>query len=499
MPSTNKSRLKEDSSPRILVTGVTGYIGGRLAPRLLESGYGVRVLVREKSRLAGRPWIDDVEIATGDALQSGPLEEAMRNIETAFFLLHSQRGGPSFLARNLTAAEHFAAAAQSAGLRHIIFLGGLGEEAFDRSGLLHSQRRTAEILRRSGIPLTEFRSGIVVGSGSVLFEIIRSIAERSPVLFCPKWLITPIQPIAIRDLLSYLILAVRTPGARGKIIEIGGPEVTSVLQILQAYAQARGYSPLMIPLPWYAPWLSSQWVHWLTPVPDDLARTRIDGLYKPALVQSRVAEEIFGPVPLIHYREFLRRAIERMEQGKVETTWTDSLASSQGDRLPSGLEFQEGLILEHRQRLAAASTMDVFQVFTSLGGEKGWFYMDWIWRFRAWLDRLAGGVGMKRGRRHPQDVRPGDVVDFWRVEKVENGRLLRLRAEMRMFGLGWLEFLAVPFGARKTRLLLTAYYLPKGFPGILYWFFLKPFHATIFSGLVRAICRRAESTARSSA
>jgi len=499
MLSNNRNLMKEDTAPRILVTGVTGYIGGRLAPRLLEAGYRVRVLARDKTRLSGRPWVDEVEIIAGDALNPAPLEEAMREVDSAFFLLHSQRGGTSFLERNLTAANHFSAAARSAGVRQMVFLGGLGDEKFDRSGLLASQRRTAEILRRSGVPLTEFHSGAVVGSGSVLFEIVRHIAERSPIFFCPQWLSTPIQPIAIRDLLAYLILAVCTPAARGKIIEIGGPEVTTVFQMMRVYAQERQYRRWMIPLPWFLPRISSQWVHWMTPIPDDLARTRIEGLYHPAVVHSGDAEEIFGPLPLMHYQEFLRRAIDRMEQGEVETTWTDSLASSQGDLMPNSLEFQEGLILEHRQRLAAASPMEVFHVFTSLGGEQGWFYMDWIWRFRAWLDRLAGGVGRKRGRRHPLEVRPGDVVDFWRVEKVEEGRLLRLRAEMRIFGLGWLEFLAVPFESGKTRLLLTAYYLPKGFLGILYWLFLKPFHATIFSGLIRAICRRAESASKSPA
>jgi uncharacterized protein YbjT (DUF2867 family) len=499
MPADDDGLMGEDAAPRILVTGVTGYIGGRLAPRLREAGYRVRVLVRDRTRLAGRPWIGDMEIVDGDALESAPLEEAMRDVDTAFFLLHSQRGGAAFLERNLAAANRFAEAARSAEVRHIIFLGGLGEEKHDRSGLLSSQRRTAGILRRSGIPLTEFRSGPVVGSGSVVFEIVRYITERSPFIFGPQWLSTPIQPIAIRDLLGYLILAVCTPTARGKVIEIGGPEVTTVLQMMRAYARERGARRAMIPLPWYLPWLSSQWVHWMTPIPDDLARTRIDGLFHPAVVTSHTAEGIFGPLPLMHYREFLRRAIERMEQGEVETTWTDSLASSLGDLRPDRLESQEGLILEHRQRLAAASPADVFGVFTSLGGDKGWFYMDWIWRFRAWLDRLTGGVGRTRGRRNPQEVRPGDVVDFWRVEKVEPNRMLRLRAEMRMFGLGWLEFLALPFESGKTRLLLTAYYLPKGFLGILYWHFLKPIHAAIFSGLIRAICRRAESVAKGAA
>jgi uncharacterized protein YbjT (DUF2867 family) len=491
--------MTADESPRILVTGVTGYIGGRLAPRLLEGGYRVRVLARDRQRLAGRPWVEEVEVATGDALQPATLEDALRDVDTAFFLLHSQRGGADFLQRNLAAAEHFAQAARTTELRHMIFLGGLGEEKFDRSGLLSSQRQTAAILRRSGIPLTELRSGPVVGSGSVLFEIVRHTAERSPLILCPTWLTTPIQPIAVRDLLAYLILAVCTPAACGKIIEIGGPEVTTLKQMMQSYARERNLRRLMISLPASLPWISSNWIHWVTPIPIELARTRIEGLYKPVKVETRDAEEIFGTVPLMNYREFLRRAIERMECGEVETTWTDSLASSQGDQAPRSLDFQEGLILQRRQRLAAASPLDVFRVFTSLGGDKGWFYMDWIWRFRAWLDRLTGGVGRQRGRRHPQDVRPGDVVDFWRVEKVEEGRLLRLRAEMRMFGLGWLEFLATPLEGGKTRLLLTAYYLPKGFLGILYWRFLAPVHAAIFTGLARAICRRAENTARSAA
>jgi len=499
MSATTGPGLAGDVAPRVLVTGVTGYIGGRLAPRLLEAGYRVRVLAREKQRLAGRPWVADVEVATGDALEPGTLEDALRGVETAFFLLHSQRGGPDFLKRNLTAAEHFAQAARSTGLRHLIFLGGLGEEQFDRSGLLTSQRRTAQTLRGSGIPVTEFRSGPVVGSGSVLFEIVRHTAERSPLFFCPTWLSTPIQPIAVRDLLAYLILAVCTPAARGRIIEIGGPEITNIKEMMRAYARERNLRRWMIPLPWSMPWISSHWVHLITPIPVDLARTRIEGLYKPARVRTREAEEIFGAVPLMNYQEFLHRAIDRMERGEVETTWTDALASSQGDQTPRSLDFQEGLVLQHRQRLAAASPLDVFRVFTSLGGEKGWFYMDWIWRFRAWLDRIVGGVGRIRGRRHPQDVRPGDVVDFWRVEKVEEGRLLRLRAEMRMFGLGWLEFLAVPFEGGKTRLLLTAYYLPQGFLGILYWRFLAPIHGALFSGLLRAICRKAESASKSAA
>jgi uncharacterized protein YbjT (DUF2867 family) len=492
-----ESPSMNDSAPLVLVTGVTGYIGGRLAPRLIEAGYRVRVLARDPSRLSGRPWVSSVEIAAGDALKPGALEEAMRGVKAAFFLLHSQRGGADFLERNLRAASQFGQAARAAGLEQIIFLGGLGEASNDRSGLVASQRRTAEVLRQSGVPLTEFRSSPVIGSGSVQFEIIRYITERSPLFFCPKWLFTAIQPIAIRDLLTFLILAVGTPECRGRVVDIGGPDITTVLMMMMTYAKVRKLRRLTIPLPWLIPRISSYWVHVMTPIPIDLARTRIEGLRRPALVENPDAEEIFGPMPRMNYETVLRRALELMERGEVETTWADSLASSLGDQPPSGLEFQEGLILVHRQRWTTASPPEIFRVFSSLGGDKGWFYMDWAWRFRAWLDRITGGVGKERGRRHPQDVRPGDVIDFWRVETVEEGRLLRLRAEMRMFGLGWLEFTALPGESGRTRLLVTAYYLPKGFLGILYWLILYPVHAAIFSGLARAICRNAEASAGS--
>jgi uncharacterized protein YbjT (DUF2867 family) len=483
-----------DSAPLVLLTGVTGYIGGRLAPRLIEAGYRVRVLARDPARLSGRPWASSVEIAAGDALTPGALEEAMRGAKTAFFLLHSQRGGPGFLERNLRAASQFGRAARESGLEHTIFLGGLGEPSDDRSGLVDSHRRTAEVLRQSGIPLTEFRSSPVIGSGSVLFEIVRYIAERSPLFFCPKWLFTAIQPIAIRDLLTFLILAVGTPVCRGRVIEIGGPDVTSLLEMMRTYARVRGFRRWMIPLPWHIPRISSYWVHVMTPIPIELARTRIEGLRLPALAKNIEAEEIFGPMPLMTYEAVLLRALELTERGEVETTWADSLASSQGDQPPKGREYQEGLILVHRQRWTSASPREVFRVFSSLGGDKGWFYMDWAWRFRAWLDRITGGVGKERGRRHPRDVRPGDVIDFWRVETVEEDRLLRLRAEMRMFGLGWLEFAALPNESGRTRLYVTAYYSPKGFLGILYWLILYPVHAAIFTGLARAICRNAEGS-----
>jgi Protein of unknown function (DUF2867) len=266
---------------------------------------------------------------------------------------------------------------------------------------------------------------------------------------------------------------------------------------MRTYARVRSLRRLMIPLPWYIPRISSYWVHVMTPIPIELARTRIEGLRLPAPANHQAAEEIFGPMPRMTYEAVLRRALDLLERGEVETTWADSLASSQGDQPPSGREYQEGLILVHRQRRTTASPQEVFRVFSSLGGDKGWFYMDWAWRFRAWLDRVTGGVGKERGRRHPRDVRPGDVIDFWRVEKVEEGRLLRLRAEMRMFGLGWLEFNTLPGEGGRTRLLVTAYYLPKGFLGILYWLILYPVHAAIFTGLARAICRNAEASAES--
>jgi uncharacterized protein YbjT (DUF2867 family) len=485
--------MSNDSTPLILVTGATGYIGGRLAPRLLEAGYRVRVFVRDESRLAGRIWAKNTEVATGDTLRPETLEDALRGVETAFYLLHAQRSGPEFRQRNFKAAENFSRAARAAGVRHIVHLGALGDPGKDRFGLIASHHETALLLRQSGIPVTDFHAGPVFGSGSVFFEMIRYTTERMPVLICPRWVYTPIQPIAIRDLLTYLILAVGTPAARGRTIEIGGPEVTTFGRMMDEYARARELNRVRIPLPWHLPNLSAHWVHWSTPITIDLARARIESLRRPALVKDGAAAEIFGPLPQLPYRRVMNRAINHMQRGDVETTWTDALASSQGDLAPVTLEFQEGLILEHRQRLVAASPESVFRIFSSLGGENGWLYMNWAWRFRAWLDRMAGGVGIRRGRRNPSEVRTGDAIDFWRVEKVEPNRLLRLRAEMKLFGLGWLEFIAFPFETGKTRLLLTAYYVPKGFLGILYWRLLTVMHAFLFSGLIRTIAWKAET------
>ncbi len=485
--------MPDNRKPLVLVTGATGYIGGRLAPRLLEAGCRVRVLVRDPTRLAGRLWAKNVEIAGGDSLQPGTLEDALRGVQTAFYLLHAQRTGSEFLRRNLDSADNFSQAARSAGIQHIIHLGALGDPGKDRDSLLLSHRETARRLQKSGIATTDFRAGPVLGSGSVIFEMVRYTTERMPVLICPRWVYTPIQPIAIRDLLTYLILAVDAPAARDRVIEIGGPVVTTFGRMMDEYAVARDLHRVRIALPWHLPHLSARWVHWSTPITIDLALARIEGLRRPVLVRDKAADEIFGPLPKLKPRSVINLAINHMQRGDVETTWTDSLASSQGDLAPVTLEFQEGLILEHRQRMVTASPESVFRVFSSLGGENGWLYMNWAWRFRAWLDRMAGGVGIRRGRRNPREVRAGDVIDFWRVEKVEPNRLLRLRAEMKLFGLGWLEFIAFPFEIGKTRLLLTAYYIPKGFLGILYWRLLKLMHAMIFSGLIRTIAWKAET------
>jgi uncharacterized protein YbjT (DUF2867 family) len=485
--------MADGNQPLILVTGATGYIGGRLAPRLLDAGYRVRVLVRDQSRLAGRAWAKYADVVIGDLFHPDVVADALAGVDTAFFLLHSQRSGEAFYRRNLAAAETFAQAVRTTGLRQIIHLGSLGEPGKVRYGLIQSHRDTAAQLRTSGVPVTDFHAGPVLGSGSVFFEMIRYTTERMPFLICPRWTSTAIQPIAIRDLLNYLILAVSTPAASGRVIEIGGPEVTTFGHMMDEYALARELQRVRIPLPWHLPNLSAQWIHWSTPIPIDLAQARIESLRWPAFVSDPAAAEIFGPLPQLPYRRVMNRAISHMQRGDVETSWSDSLTSSQGDLAPVTLEFQEGLILEHRQRMVSATPEEVFRAFTSLGGEKGWLYMNWAWRFRAWLDRFAGGVGIRRGRRHPTEVQTGDVIDFWRVEKVEPNRLLRLRAEMKLFGLGWLEFIAFPLEAGKTRLLQTAYYIPQGFLGILYWRILLPMHGVIFSGLIRSIARQAEA------
>ena len=430
--------MAPQSSLVVLVTGATGYVGGRLVPRLIEAGHRVRCLVRDLSRLQGRAWFPRVEVVRGDLLNPNSLADAMRDVNVVYYLIHSLGEGGDFARLDVTAARNCSAAAKSAGVARIIYLGGLGDSSTDLSPHLRSRQETGVALRQFGVPVTEFRAAVIVGSGSLSFEMVRYLAERLPVMICPKWVFTRIQPIAIRNVLDYLVAAIEFPECAGRIIEIGGEDVLTYAEMMTRYARVRGLKRLLIAVPVLTPRLSSYWVHLITPIPAKVARPLIKGLVNEVVVHDDAARRLFPGISLLDYETSVRFAFVKMKQRAVETSWTDALTSSQGGKTPVALITSEGMIIERRQRTVVASSEAVYRAFARLGGLRGWLYMDWTWQVRGLIDRLCGGVGMRRGRRHPEEVRAGDALDFWRVETVEPGRMIRLRAEMIIpVALGW--------------------------------------------------------------
>jgi uncharacterized protein YbjT (DUF2867 family) len=479
----------------VLVTGATGYIGGRLAPRLLQAGRRVRCLVRDPARLQGRPWLDQVEVSAGDLLQPETLPSAMAGVSAAYYLVHSMAAGEGFHERDVTAAHNFAAAAKAAGVGRIIYLGGLGDPDSELSEHLRSRQATGDALREAGVPVTEFRAGVIVGSGSLSFELIRYLVERLPVMIGPRWVYTCVQPIGIRNLLEYLIAALETPGSIGEVVEIGGADVVTYGDMMLGYARARGLKRRLISVPVLTPRLSSLWVHLITPIPAAIAQPLIEGLRNEVVVRDDKAGRLFPDIHPFDYQTSVELALARLESGEVETMWTDALMTTQGDEPPVVFTTQEGLNFEHRQLVVAAPVAAVYCTLVGLGGARGWLYLNWVWRLRGLLDRLAGGVGMRRGRRDPNDLRVGDALDFWRVEAVEPDHLIRLRAEMKVPGRAWLQFHVHPLPEEQSLLSQTAYFAPKGVPGFLYWYGLYPIHKIVFAGMIHKIADRAAAAA----
>jgi uncharacterized protein YbjT (DUF2867 family) len=482
-----------EDHPLILVTGATGYVGGRLVPRLLELGYRVRCLVRDPSRLQGRPWLSEVEVSAGDVLQPDTLDTCFQGVVAAFYMIHSMKAGSGFSEQDQESAKNFSQAAYRAGVKRIIYLGGLAKPSAGLSEHLRSRQQTGDALRSGGVPVTEFQAAVIVGSGSLSFEMIRYIAERLPMMICPRWVFTRTQPIGIRDVLQYLSASLEVPESIGRIIEIGGSEILTYGDMILRYAEVRGLKRWMIAVPVLTPRLSSYWINLVTPIPAAIARPLVEGLRNENVVTSSVAQELFPDIVPASYRTSVERALARLQASNIETSWADALSTSQGEVPSVIMTVQEGMVMEHRQRLVSLPPETLYQVFTGIGGERGWFYMNWAWKVRGFFDRLLGGVGLRRGRRHPDELRVGDALDFWRVEAVEPGHLLRLRAEMKVPGKAWLQFKLVPRQDGRVLLLQTAFFAPKGVLGWLYWYSLYPFHRLIFSGLIDAIVRRSHT------
>lgn len=481
----------------ILVTGVTGYIGGRLVSRLLAQGHTVRVMVRDPIRLQGRSWLQQVDVVQGDVFQPETLLAAMQDVWTAYYLIHSMSDHEDFAERDLVASCNFGNAAQACSVEHIIYLGGLGDPEMELSGHLRSRIETGQTLRESGVTVTEFRASIIVGSGSISFEIIRYLTERLPIMIAPHFMLTKVQPIAVRNALNYLMAALETPACRGQIIEIGGADILTYRTMMLEYARIRDLRRYILTLPLYfSPRLASYLLHILTPVHADVAHPLLEGLGNEVIVKTDTAAKLFPAIEPMPYAEAVKRALMRLEYDEVETTWSDSLSSSLGDDKPVILASHEGMLLEHRQTVVTAPQNLVFAAFSRIGGQRGWPTYNYLWRLRGGIDSLLGGVGFRRGRRHPIELRVGDTLDFWRVEAIEPHSLIRLRAEMKVPGLAWLQFKAEIIDENHTRLQQTALFDPKGLPGLLYWYLLYPIHGFIFGSMIDKLREIAEQEAR---
>jgi uncharacterized protein YbjT (DUF2867 family) len=481
---------------RVLVTGATGYIGGRLVPRLLDAGHDVRCLARTPAKLDDLPWRPHVEVVAGDADDRQSLVEAMEGCDAAYYLLHSMGGGDDddFASRDRRLAATFRDAAAEAGIEQLVYLGGLGRDGDDLSPHLRSRHEVGEVLADGPVPVTELRAAIIIGSGSASFEMLRHLTEVLPVMVTPRWVDTRCQPIAIRDVLHYLVAVISDEEAVGRVLEIGGPDAMSYRELMATYAEVAGLRKRrIVPVPVLTPGLSSLWIGLVTPIPTGLARPLVESLVNEVVVTDRPISDVIPHEPL-SFRRSVELALGRQRDLEVVTTWAGAEIGgrSPADPMPTDPDWSGGVVLDDRQEVHAdASPADVYRTVTGIGGTRGWYVTEALWSIRGLADQLIGGVGMRRGRRHPDDLRVGDPLDFWRVEALVPDRLMRLRAEMKVPGTAWLEFTIEPDGDG-SRLVQRARFHPRGLWGRLYWYSLLPFHAIIFGRMARRLAEAAE-------
>ena len=481
-------------SQPVLVTGSTGYVGGRLVPQLLSSGHRVRVLGRSLSKLQSHPWAAHpfLEMAQADVLDLGSLKKAAQGCWAAFYLVHSMSPGhKDFAEADRKAAVNMARAAGEAGMERIIYLGGLGEETASLSKHLKSRTEVARILQSGRVPTTFLRAAMILGSGSASFEILRYLAERLPVMITPRWVRNPVQPIAIRNVLNYLQGCLETGETTGGTFDIGGPDVLTYHRLLEIYAEEAGLARRwIIPVPVLTPRLSSFWIHLVTPVPSYIARPLTEGLRNPVVCREDRIRSLI-PQDLMSCRQTIRLALGRIHNQCVETCWSDAGQPSVPEWRHCGdASYSGGDILESGHRIVLdAAPEEVWKPIVRIGGPTGWYAANALWVLRGAMDRLVGGIGLRRGRRDPVRLYVGDAVDFFRVIDVEEPRHLYLLAEMKFPGQASLEFKLNPMKDGRTELQQVSRYVPKGLSGLLYWYILYPFHQWVFWGMLKGIAK----------
>ncbi|MGW4978541.1 SDR family oxidoreductase [Streptomyces mirabilis] len=485
--------------PRCLVTGATGYIGGRLVPELLAAGHRVRCLARSPAKLRDYPWSGDAEVVRGDVTDAGSVAEALRGIDVAYYLVHALGTGHDFEETDRKAARIFGEQARAAGVSRIVYLGGLTPEGVPEERLsphLRSRAEVGRILLESGVPTTVLRAAVIIGSGSASFEMLRYLTERLPVMVTPRWVRTRIQPIGVRDVLRTLVGSTRMPAGVNRAFDIGGPEVLTYLEMMQRYAAVAGLPRrLILPVPVLTPGLSSHWVGLVTPVPASIARPLTESLRHEVVCREHdIARYVPDPPGRpFGFDEAVSLALQRVRDAQVTTRWSSaSVPGAPSDPLPTDPDWAGGsLYTDQRERSVDAPPGALWRVIEGIGGENGWYSFPSAWALRGRLDRLVGGVGLRRGRRDAARLRVGDSLDFWRVEEIEPGRLLRLRAEMRLPGLAWLEMYAEAGAESGSRYRQRALFHPHGLLGHAYWWSISPFHAVVFGGMARNIAKAA--------
>ncbi|MFP3855263.1 MAG: DUF2867 domain-containing protein [Anaerolineales bacterium] len=479
----------------ILVTGATGYVGGRLVPRLLEEGRRVRVLVRDPGALEHKTWSSSVEIFYGDVLDAQSLEPAFDGVSQAYYLIHSMSEGGAFQQLDLQAASNFSVVAEQAGVQHLIYLGGLGDPSTELSDHLRSRQQVGKLLAEQGVPVTEFRAAVIIGSGSASFEMIRYITEGIPLIPCPTWVSGKVQPISIRNVLDYLAAALELEPSAGRVIEIGGADVMTYPEVVKTYARVRDLRRWVIKVPFLPSWFCTRVIGALTPIPVRLIRSLIDGLRNDVVLQDESAGKLFPQIRPMLVEESIRWALAALQAGSVETTWRDAFKSKNRKGRYDGSDTQQGIIMRRLERRFAANPSTVYEALTQFGAPAGWEFGHYSWHLHEWINQRWRKHSVKRRGRHK--IRENDVVQDWRVVALKPGHRMELEAESMHFGDGWIELEVIEERPEQTLLRLSHYFAPHGSFGVLYWYLLAPWRTAALREAVDQITALLENTASS--